>query len=427
MKDLFKKLIIDSQEREFPKLVSRKLNIPLQTQKIVSLIGVRRSGKTYVLYDIINKLRTSVDRQNMLFINFEDDRLYPLHLQDLDQLIEAFFELYPQKRKEKIYVFLDEVQDVSGWELFVRRIYDNFDIQLFITGSSSKLLSHEIASSLRGRTISYEIFPFSFEEYLQFKNIEINLNSSNSISYIKNAFESYLFFGGFAETFNENDEVKKKIIKNYLDLIIYKDISDRYSLKNNSLLKHLIKYLLVNMGTLISFNKLYNEYKSQGFKIAKDTIYEYILHLQESYTFFTVPVFRNSIKEEQRHPRKLYAIDTSFKQLFDFSFSKDYSKRLENVVFLHLRRKTEEIYYFKQKQEIDFYVQLEQPYLINVSYQLSDEQTRKREIDSLVEGMNYFNLSSAFIITSDTEEIIETDGKQIFVFPIWKWLLTELN
>jgi predicted AAA+ superfamily ATPase len=170
MKTLFKRLITDFHESP-PKqqIIPRDYAIPLNSRKIISLIGVRRSGKTFLLYALIQQLRQQIDPRNIVYINFEDDRLYPLTLKDLDDLIEAYFELYPDNREDKLYFFLDEIQNVPDWERFVRRIYDTLNLQIFVTGSSSKLLSFEIATSLRGRTLSFEIFPFSFKEYLAYK------------------------------------------------------------------------------------------------------------------------------------------------------------------------------------------------------------------------------------------------------------------
>ena len=425
MKEIFKRLITDSQERNYNDIVPREYDIPLDTKKIVSLVGVRRCGKTYILFSLIEKLRQSIDRANIIYINFEDDRLFPIKLKDLDSLLEGYYELYPDKREEKIYLFLDEVQNIEGWERYLRRIYDTLNVQLFVTGSSSKLLSSEIATSLRGRTITYEIFPFSFREYLRYKQIDINFYSSKSISYIKNAFDFYLVNGGFAETFDESADVQKRILKDYLDLIVYKDIVERYQIKNQSLLKHIIKYMFVNMGTLVSVNKLYNDYKSQGYKIGKDTLQDYLSYLQEAYALFTVPIYRNSVRQEQRNPKKLYAIDNGFKKLFSISASKDYSKLYENLAFLHLRRKSDEVYYYKQTQEVDLYIKTDKEYLVNVAYQIEDEKTFQREIKALEEGMRYFNLTKSYLITSEREEIVKTESGSIEVIPMWKWLLMD--
>lgn len=219
-------------------------------------------------------------------------------------ILESYYELYPHKRDEKIYLFLDEVQVVQNWEVYVRRVYDNENIQIYITGSSAKLLSTEIATSLRGRTITYEIFPFSFKEYLEYKNVKVNLNSSKSLSFINNELNNYLFDGGFVETIGEDKSISRKILSDYLELIVYKDIVDRYNITNRSLLKSLNKYCFTNMATLVSFTKLYNEFKSQGFKLSKDTIFNYLSHLEDAYAIFTLPIYRNSVKEEQRNPKK---------------------------------------------------------------------------------------------------------------------------
>ena len=424
MKETFKKLIVNFQERTFGKIVPRDYEIPTTTKKIVSLIGVRRSGKTYILFSLIEQLRNSIDPRNIIYINFEDDRLFPLRLENLDDLMEGYYELYPKKREEKVYLFLDEVQNIEGWERYVRRIDDTLNLQLYITGSSSKLLSSEIATSLRGRTITYEIFPFSFKEYLRYKKIEVNLYSSKSVSFIKNAFNSYLIDGGFAETFDETPDIQKRILKDYLDLIIYKDVLERYTIKNQSLLKHLIKYMFVNMGTLISINKLYNDYKSQGYKVGKDTLNDYMSYLQEAYTLFTTPIYRNSVREEQRNPKKLYAIDNGFKKLFSIFLSDDYSKLYENLAFLHLRRESSEVYYFKEKQEVDLYIRTDREYLVNVSYLIEDEKTLQREINALKEGMRYFKLDRAYLVTANRDEMIEVEEGSIEVVPMWKWLLS---
>lgn len=424
MKDIFKKLIVDFIERDIKNILPREYNIPLESKKIISLIGVRRSGKSSILFDMINRLREKSDRENIIYINFEDDRLYPLELRSLDLLLESYYELYPAKREEKVYLFLDEVQVVDNWELYVRRVYDTENIHIYVTGSSAKLLSTEIATSLRGRTITYEIFPFSFKEYLQYKEIKVNLHSSKSLSFIKNALEDYLVDGGFAETINEEPPVARKILSDYLELIVYKDIVDRYNIKNRSLLKHLNKYCFTNIATLVSFTKLFNEFKSQGYKLGKDTIFDYISYLEDAYTLFPVPIYRNSVKEEQRNPKKIYAIDNGFKKIYDYAIGDDMSKLYENIVFLYLRRQTKDIYYFKEKQEVDFYAKINRDvYLINVSYKIDDPDTRKREIDGLLEAMSYFDLSKAYLITSQEDQIIEIEDKKIFIIPLFKWLL----
>ena len=426
MKELFQRIITDFIEKEISGIFSREYHIPLHSKKIVSLIGVRRSGKSSILFDLIQKLRVDTPRENIIYLNFEDDRFFPLKLEHLDAILEGYFELFPAKRDEKLYLFLDEVQVVEGWELYVRRIYDTLNIAIFITGSSAKLLSTEIATSLRGRTITFEIFPFSFKEYLAFKGIEVNLHSSKSLSFIKNAFESYLIDGGFAETINEESFIARKILSDYLELIVFKDIAERHNIANTSLLKHLNKYCFTNIATLVSFTKLYNDFRSQGFKVSKDTIFNYMAYLEEAYALFTVPIFRNSIKEEQRNPKKIYAIDNGFKKIYDYAIGEDKSKLYENIVFLYLRRQSKNIYYYKGVQEVDFYARLDdKEMLVNVSYEIKDEKTRQREVNGLLEAMEYFKLDTAYLITKDEKSDLALEEKRIFVIPLYEWMLLE--
>ena len=424
MKEAFKKIITDFHEKKMPPTILRDIRIPFDSGKIVSLIGVRRSGKTSILYRLIEKLREYVNPANIVYINFEDDRLFPLQLQNLNDLIEAYYELHPEKREEKIHLFFDEIQNVENWEIFVRRIYDTLNVELFITGSSSKLLSAEIATSLRGRTITYEIFPFSFSEYLRFRKIEINLYSSKSLSYIANAFNDYLHHGGFAETIEVMPDIRSKILSDYVNLIIYKDIVERHRIKNLALMKHLVKYCFTNMATAVSTTKLYNDFKSQGFKLGKDTLFEYFSYLGDAFAIFSVPIFRNSVREEQRNPKKIYAVDNGFKSVFDVSLSPDYGRLYENAAFLHLRRKSGEVYYFLQKQEVDFYCKTDMgPLVANICYDIKNPKTRKREVTGLVEALTFFNCNQGYLLTRDHEETAVYDSKNIMILPLWKWLL----
>lgn len=425
MKETFKKIITDFHEQPIQDRVRRDIEIPLDSGKIVSLIGVRRSGKTSILFHCISRLKTEVDPARIVYINFEDDRLFPLKLHQLDDLVQAYFELHPSKRKEKIYLFFDEIQNIDNWEKYIRRIYDTLDAEIFITGSSSKLLGAEIASALRGRTLPFEIFPFSFSEYLRFRKIDVNLHSSSSTSYIANAFDDYILHGGFAETIEAPPDIRSRILRDYVDLIIYKDIIERYGIKNHALMKHLVKYCFSNMATPASMTRLYNDFKSQGFKLGKDTLFEYFSYLSDAFAVFSVPVFRNSVREEQRNPKKIYAVDNGFKSVFDVSLSSDIGRLYENASFLHLRRKSKEVYYFMQDQEVDFYCRTNNEKTVaNISYDISKPETRKRELNGIVKALNYFGCGQGFLLTREHEETTTQEGKTINILPLWKWLLT---
>ena len=425
MQALFQRLITDFQDAPPKQVIAREQVIPVDSRKIISLIGVRRCGKTYLLYGLINQLRSSVNPRNIIYLNFEDDRLHPLTLQDLDSLMEGYYALYPDKRTEKVYLFLDEIQNIPEWERYVRRIHDTLNVQLFVTGSSSRLLSQEIATSLRGRTLTYEVFPFSFREYLAYHQIDVNLHSSHSRSYIQHAFNNYLHQGGFAETFGETPDIQQRTWRDYLDLIIYRDLIERYDIKNTTLLRHLIRYAMSNIGTLISVNKLFNEYKGLGHKVSKETLYLYLGYLEDAYTLFNIPIFRNSVREEQHHPRKIYAVDNGFKTLLHTSLSPDYSKLYENLVFLHLRRQSREVYYYKQTQEVDFYVPGKPSQLVNVSVDIRTPATLEREINGLLEGMRYTGLEEATLVTQEREDVLRVDGKRITIVPAWQYLLLQ--
>lgn len=428
MKEIFKKIITDFHETKIRPTVPRDYDIPVNSGKIVSLIGVRRSGKTSILYHLIEKLRQRINPLNIIYINFEDDRLFPLELRHLNDLIDAFYELHPVKRNEKIYLFIDEIQQVTNWEVFVRRVYDSLNVEIFVTGSSSKLLNLEIAASLRGRNLTYEIFPFSFSEYLRFLGIDTNFYSSESLSNIIHAFENYLHHGGFAETIGVIPDIRSRILRDYADLIIYKDIVERYGIKNHALLKHLVKFCFSNMATAASITKLYNDFKSQGFKLGKDTLFEYFSYLADAFAVFNVSIFRNSVREEQRNPKKIYVIDTGLKSIFDSSLSPDFGRLYENLAFLHLRRHIRDVYYFLGKQEVDFCCQTDAGRIIaNISYNIDDPKTRKRELTGLLEALVFFNCEQGYLITQHNEETLSYEGKRILVLPLWKWLLLPIG
>jgi predicted AAA+ superfamily ATPase len=427
-KDIFKRLIADSQENDLSYVMDRDMKIPLDAGKIISLIGVRRSGKTHVLYSIINKIRKTADPKNIVYINFEDDRLFPLVLKDLNTLLDAYYEMYPDKKNEKVYFLFDEIQNVQNWEKFIRRLYDTENCAIFITGSSAKLLSKEIATALRGRTLSYEVFPLSFSEFLRFKGIKPDIHSSKSQARIKNVLADCLIRGGFPEIINYDQAVFMKTLQEYIDLIMYRDVVERYSISNTFLLKRLIKFCYTNISTLVSFNKLYNDFKSEGLSISRNTVYEYISYLEDAYALFTVPIYAKSVREQWRNPRKIYSVDVGFKTAMDYPLSMDIGRVFENIVFLELRRKTEKIYYFKGKQEVDFYYTLGgKEHLLNVSYEMESQETREREIRGLVEAMKRLSLKEGTVVTSEQKELIKTEAGEINVIPLWQWLLGEIR
>jgi hypothetical protein len=377
-----------------------------------------------VLYSLIKRLRQTVNPQNIVYLNFEDDRLFPLETHDLSLLLESYYELYPDKKNEKVYFFFDEIQNAPAWETFIRRLSDTENCAIFLTGSSAKLLSREIATSLRGRTITYEIFPLSFKEFLSFKKIPANLHSSRSLAKIRNALNEYSWKGGFPEVVHEKSPLFTKILQEYVELVMYRDVVERHKISHVFLLKFLQKYCLVNSATLISANNLFHIFKSEGFPVSKNTVYDYLSYFEDAYLLFSLPIHSRSVKAEMRNPKKIYSVDIGFKTVMDSTLHADLGRVYENIVFLHLRRQTTQLSYVKLKQEVDFYyLDHGQKQLLNVCVDLGNPQTRQRELSGLKEAMDYFQLKESWLITADHEETIRMNGSRIRIIPLWKWLL----
>jgi len=262
MKEYYRELIIDFFERDLSSIKSRELLLPEEPNRIVSIIGARRVGKTFMLFQHIHKLRQKIDRTKLLYINFENDKLFPFTLDKAQQIVETYYEMYPLNKSGKVYFFFDEIQNIPEWNLFIRRLYDTENCFLFLTGSSSQMLSKEIATSLRGRTISIEAFPLSFREFVQWRDIEVTKHiSSAKKAVIINAFHRYLNTSALPEIIIEKDTaIHPSILHEYINMVVYKDLIERHGLTQHTLIKHFIKFLAVNISNLVSINKLYNDF-----------------------------------------------------------------------------------------------------------------------------------------------------------------------
>ncbi|MCK5025069.1 MAG: ATP-binding protein [Nanoarchaeota archaeon] len=424
MKNILKSIIADFHKNELNKFVKRDLKIPLESNKIITIIGVRRSGKTYYLYQTISELLKKTKKENIVYINFEDERLN-LKEEDLSLILEAYYELYPDY-SNKLYFFFDEIQNVEGWERFVRRIYDTVTKNIFITGSSSKLLSKEIATSLRGRSITYDMYPLSFKEYLRFNNTDYkDIYSTRGKARINNLFNKYLMQGGFPEVINYDEELRNRILQSYLNVMIYRDLIERYNIRNTYILKLLIKKGISNTAKTFSINKYYNELKSQGIKISKDSLYEFADYIEDCFMLFNLHIYVNSIIKQNLGEKKLYCIDNGLINAVSFKFSDDRGRLLENLVFLELKRREKELYYHKEKQECDFVVldKMTVVEAIQVTESLDNAKTRKREISGLIDAMKTYKLKKGLIVTANQFEDIKEDGYDIKIRPAWLWLL----
>jgi len=418
-KNLLKRLFLEFQNNLPMKVFSRESELPIGTNKIISVCGVRRSGKTFSMFDAINKLlKSGVHKQQILFLSFDDERLQ-LHQEELDLIIQAYREIFPDIVMEKVYIFFDEIQMTDGWESFVRRIYDKETKHIFISGSNSKMLATDIATSLRGRSIQFEIFPLSFSEFCSFRKIESNIFTSKNETKLINGFKDYLMYGGFPELVLNGYAHIEKILQEYYHIMLYKDLIERYNIKNIAVLKYFVARLLSNHTSPTSINKIYNEIKSSGLKTDKNLLYQLAEHLEAIYFTQRLRKYDNSVlKTELANERKVYFIDNGFLQALKQSTSDDYEKLLENTVFLYYRRQSlfmRGLYFYKKNKECDFVIfDRDKPQeIVQVCYDITDISTKKREIEALIEASAYLKCDNLKIVTLDNSQEVHVGDKII--------------
>lgn len=364
----------------------RHTSFPEAKNLIKVAIGMRRAGKTYfALQKVLDLLQKKIPLDSILYINFEDDRLLPMDHKAMGKLIDDFYTLFPENHTRECYLFLDEVQNIPDWALVVRRFFDSKKVQIYLTGSSAKLLSKEISTSLRGRSLETEIWPFSFPEYLQAHSITTPKLpfGKKSLDEMRKHLLSYLQIGGFPAVQFLSPSDHLQALQGYVETVIFRDIIERHKVTNLALLRYMITTLMKNIAAPFSINKFYKDIKSQGFKVAKDTLYNYLSYVEDAYLLFAIPHFTESIREMQTTPKKVYAVDSGLLIANTFNLSDNYGKLFENLIYLDLRRQGREIFYYKTKNgfEVDFIATRKdaKPKLIQVAWNLDDPDTRLRE------------------------------------------------
>lgn len=428
-KELLKQLIAGFQASLPVEVRPREFSIPVDSGKIITVPGVRRCGKSSLFLLAINQLirEQIVTKEQILFLNFDDERL-KMNADNLDEILQAYRELYPAIPLKDVYMFFDEVQMADDWQPFVRRVYEQECRHIFLTGSSSRMLSSELATSLRGRTLQYEEFPLSFNEFCDFTGIDTNYYVPESRAKLVNAFKVYLHGGGFPEVVLAAPLYKDRILQEYFFVMLYKDLVERYEIKNPEPIRYFIKRVMSSLTKPTSINRIYNELKSQGVSIGKNTLYDVIVQIESIYLFFSLTKYEPSLVKENTGDKKYYCIDNGLRSVLLNPQSEDNGKLLENVVFLHLRRNLriqEGLHYYKGKKECDFVVVEydEVTRLIQVSYQMNDEETRRREVDGLLEAAQITGCRELTIITMEMEAKWNEQGMLIHVLPAWKWML----
>lgn len=431
-RDIFKQLIVLHQSHIPFSLNEREEHLPLHAEQIITIPGVRRSGKSSKMKLVINDLvKAGVSPQNILWMGFDDERLADMSQQDLNEILEAYRELYPTTPLSEVYMFFDELQLIEGWELFVMRIHKSYCKHIYISGSNAKMLSQEIATSLRGWALEYRTYPLSFAEYCHFLAIPTERLNEQQTTQLRLAWDDYNRYGGFPEVVLTPDRLlRDKLLQTYYNAMLFRDLVERHSISSIGVLRYFIKRIMNNVTKPTSINSLYNDIRSQGLKISKDELYKWADYLCESFMFIRIPRYTPSLIAEETGLKKYYFIDNGMRQNILLPHSQDEGKLLESSVLLHLCRRCgelEKVTYFLKEKECDFVLQHEDIVLqlIQVCWQMEDAETRAREIAGLLEARKVTHCDNLYIITHHQEETIEQDGWTIHVVPAWKWMLTK--
>ncbi|MEI7896797.1 MAG: ATP-binding protein [bacterium] len=414
MKDLIKTVIFDQQRMTWNKNhIARSYpeNI-IKSETIVVISGIRRCGKSTLLSQIRNE-----NGEKDFYMNFDDERLIRFSVDHFQLLHETFIELFGIQKT----FYFDEIQNIPDWERFIRRLHDE-GYKVFLTGSNASMLSRELGTHLTGRYVQIELFPFSFAEFLTFKQVvwtEKDYYSTEGRASLIGHFNEYFHAGGFPLYLKEGSD---DYLKSLYESILYRDVLVRNKLVNERELLELVNYLASNVSKLSSFNGLT---KIAGVKNAT-TIRNYLSFLQDTYLIFQICKFDYSLKKQIQNHKKTYFIDNAMIRLLGFMFSEEKGRLLENIVFLELRRRRFEIFYHFNRLECDFVIRegITIVQAIQVCHSFNTAQTKTREVSGLLEAMNVYGLEEGLILLQDTQEhTIEENGKVIRVMPVWKWLL----
>jgi hypothetical protein len=431
------RLIAEQQERPLPEALSREVRLPDVPGKADALVGMRRSGKTYRLFGEMRALvNRGVPRTRILYLNLEDDRLGSADLGTLDRALELFYRRDPGARTEGAWLFLDEVQVIPGWERFARRVLDTEAARLFVTGSSARQLSTEVATAFRGRSVTVEVLPYSLREAATADGIAWEQDpwppGAAARSQLDAFIIDYLRRGGFPAVRSLNPYDRIQMLQEYVDLVVLRDVAERHTATNLPVIRELVAALFSANANGFSVSRLHGALTSQGWKVGKATLLAYLAHLVDAFLFFLVPLRTRSARQRAVNPRKVYAIDPGLADAMYRAGASNRGAQLENAVYLELRRRYGRladgaVAWIKTSsgKEVDFAiddpVREGPPELIQVCEQLSDPVTRQRELASLVEAMAELGSVSATIVTMADDEEVETDAGSIRIMPAREW------
>ncbi len=415
-REVLKQVIADQREYNSPKIFFERSQVHairgfLEDPNILIITGIRRSGKSTIQRILQQELSESD-----YYFNFDDERLVRFKLQDFQALLEVLIELFG---KQSTFYF-DEIQNIQGWEQFIRRLYERGN-KIFITGSNAKLLSQELGTHLTGRYIQFEIYPLSFKEIIQHecpKVLTKKALSTDDRGILLHHFATYFKHGGIPEYFKFR---KSEYLKDLYEGILYRDIVVRYKITHERSLRELVYYFASNIGKEFSYTKLADLVDLS----ASHTVSNYCSYLEKCYLCFFLTRYNHSLKKQIQHNKKCYMIDPALIHTIGFRVSEDKGRLLENIIFLQLKRQGQEVYFHKGQKECDFIIRNNNKIIqaIQVTVSLLDKKVKDREIKGLVEAMEDYGLQEGLILTENEQEILEEGKYKIRVLPIWKWLL----
>lgn len=434
-KDKLRTIVEEYWRKDLPATTERMLRLKIESDLINDIIGPRRAGKTYLMFSIIEHLlENGVKKDATIYINFENRRLLPPSQEYFNDLIEIIYAKNLMDQHDLVYIFLDEVQRVEGWEKYVRSIYDEFKgrIKIFISGSTSKLTESDLGYLLTGRHLTTAVSPLSFKEFLSFKeyNIKSDFYIEQDIAVIKELLREYLEYGGFPEVVQSGPDKEELIQTLFMD-IINRDILPKTK-RRSEIVEDLAYFLCSNSGKLASFSKMIRMLKSIGIKVSVPTLEKYFTIMKDSFLFFDLKIYSYKVKDAMQHPRKIYCIDTGFVNFAGFKFSEDRGRLIENLVAIELMRDKAQnplmgIFYWKDSQdrEVDFVIRkgLEVEQLVQVTYASNKEEIKEREITALLKAGKEFGCNDLLVITWEYEAEDVIDGMNIIYTPLWKWLV----
>jgi predicted AAA+ superfamily ATPase len=432
MRDVIRQRIVDSLAAAPPPFTPRDVRLPTVPGKAKAVIGPRRAGKTTFLWQVLaEKLEQGVGREGLLYFNFEDERLADLRSDSLHLVVDEFYRLHPEWRDlREAVLFLDEIQVVDGWERFVRRLLDSEKMGIFLSGSSARLLSKEVATSMRGRAMEALVYPFSFRESLRHQGMEpgrpVDELPKGARSMLDKALRDYLMQGGFPEAQGIETGERFELLRSYVDTAMLRDVVERHGVSQPIALRWMVRQLLGNAGGAFSVHKFHADLRSQGIAVAKDTLHALVAHLEDAFLVRNVSIATESERRRMANPRKAYPIDPGLIPVFDRSGRANVGHALETAVALELDRRGAETAYVRTRggREVDFLTRClgGDPQLIQVCSDLHDPETRQREVGALVEAAAEHPRARKSIVTLSPDSASDVPG-DIVVQDAAAWLL----